>query len=64
MQCQLPNTHRHIDAKSPLLRQGNNLNANRGFYKGRGEGKAVEEEGMRVGGIERDASLAKSGGKH
>ena len=60
----------HKDANSSMLRQSIVPNANRGNYKGRREGRrrrprrVVEEEGMRMGGIERDASSAKFEGKH
>jgi len=57
--CKLSNamlttkSHIHIDANSPMLRQGIVPNANRGHY-----------EGGRVGAVERGVDLAMSGGKH
>jgi len=63
-------SHRYIDTNSPMLRQSIVPNANRGHYKGGGEGRkrrprrAVEEERMRVGVVERYASPTTSRGKH
>ena len=60
-------SHRDIDANSPMLRQGIVPDAKRGHYEEGGEGKSrrarrvVEEDGMRVRGVERDASPATSG---
>ena len=53
-----------------MLRQGIVANANWGHKKGGGEGRritprrVVEEVGMMVGGVERDANHAKFEDKH
>jgi len=51
-----------------MLKQGIVPNANRGHYRGgdrrRRTRKEVEEEGKRVGGVERDANHDMFGGKH
>ena len=67
---QTSNSHIHIDANSPMLKEGIVSNTNRGHYEGGGEDRrrrprrVVEEEGMSVSGVERDVSPAVSRGKY